>query len=254
MRLNQHSTEAMVVAQWTRLGASFAVAASEEPPDLERLLLDTARLGAGNSRLLTMGATWLAEYSSYVAKRRLAVLVREELEMEFRPVMGLLLEWVQENGRRDRHRFREVIAECQPAAVVGPLLKVMNRGPVLRELAQRQATALSRKWGVWIEEFELKEDALRPVEWVAEKNPSLAIRALCGGDLVATIAADAEAGDNSGGVGGVDFASESALARRYGASRAAVRDALLKLKLAGFARQQNRGKSRAVVWKGGLFL
>jgi hypothetical protein len=233
------SREETMARAWARLGVMFNVELAERTPDVERLLLDTARMAGGNSRLLIMAAAWLDRYADYVAKRRLAVLLDEELEAEYRPVMGLLLEWVQSRSSRHRHRFREAIKRCEPAKEPRPLLKVYERNQVLRRLARMRASKLSHRWGRWMEEFELREDALRPAEWIAEANPSLRIRAICGGDLVATIAAD-------GAQAGVCFQSESALARRYGASRAAIRDAITRLKMGGVARQVRRGKAHEV--------
>ena len=63
-----------VVRDWTRLGITFASPASPHSPDLERLLLDTARHMAGNPRLFTMAATWLGTYGRWVAHGRLAYL------------------------------------------------------------------------------------------------------------------------------------------------------------------------------------
>jgi len=62
---------------WARVGASFNVA--PEPgadPDLESLLLETARLVPGDPRLYTVTVSWLSVYSSYVARKRLRVLAR----------------------------------------------------------------------------------------------------------------------------------------------------------------------------------
>lgn len=230
-----------LTSRWVRLGALFNTAPARRTPDLERLLLDTARSAHRNIRLFIMAGTWLLGYSDYLAKRRLAALVREELEPEFQPVLGLLLETVQEISGDDRvrARFRDAIAECRPAEIAKPLLDVNKRNPALRELSQQRASSLSRKWGRWLADFQPKFKALRPLHWIAEHNPSLAIRALTGGDLVASIAADAMHGH-------ADFASESALARRYGASRSAIRDALRKLKLAGYAEQFAQGRAQAI--------
>jgi hypothetical protein len=90
-----------------------------------------------------------------------------------------------------------------------------------------------------MEPFEPRLDAMRPADWIARRNPSLALRALCGGDLVATIAADVECGANQ-------FDSEAALARRFGASRSEVRDALRKLELAGVVRHKKKGRGNAI--------
>ena len=43
------------------------------------------------------------------------------------------------------------------------------------------ASPLSRKWGRWAAEFDVKEEALRPEEWVADHNASLAVRLLARG-------------------------------------------------------------------------
>jgi len=231
--------ELTVAQEWSRLGALFNVLPASQTPDIEQLLLNTARVAAKNSRLLVMAATWLSFYGNYVAKRRLAVLVRESLEPEFRPILGFLLEWVTKNSPNGSHRFREAIAQCRPDPHPRPMLAVSARSKVLIDLAASRASPLSKKWGRWLNPFDPKPEALRPIEWIAAHNPSLALRALCGGDLVATIAADA--------AGGLDaFSSESQLARRYGASRASIRDALKKLKMAGYASQSTDGKSRPI--------
>ena len=232
-------SEQHVAAQWCRLGASFNVSPVEETPDIERLLLDTVRLAHLNSRLFIMAATWLAKYPDYVAKRRLAVIVDEELERQYRPVMGLLLEWVRTRSRKKGTPFRKAIEKCHASPIPGPLLDVSRRNHLLFCLAEQQASPLSRKWGCWLEEFDPKLDAIRPAEWIAQSNPSLAVRAITGGDLVGTIAADAAAGKKQ-------FPSESDLARRYGASRASVRAALRKLTLAGYVHQPFHGKSKTV--------
>jgi len=56
-----------VASQWTRLGAMFNVSASRQAVDVERLLLDTVRHAAANSRLVILAVTWLSKYGEYVA-------------------------------------------------------------------------------------------------------------------------------------------------------------------------------------------
>jgi hypothetical protein len=231
--------EDKVAAAWVRLGVMLNVAAANETPDVERLLLDTVRVSGGNTRLFILAAGWLSNCAEYVAGRRLSVLVAEELEEEFRPVMGFLLEWVQLHSHRNRSHFREAIRHCRPAVVAGPLADVSRRNAILHQLASDQASELSRKWGCWLEEFEIKSAALRPVRWIARENPVLSARAICGGDLVASILAEA-------GTGTVEFDSESHLARRYRATRAGVRDALRKLELSGHALQGRKGRRHPI--------
>lgn len=216
------------------------VRAARRTPDIERLLLDTARVASWNSRLFVLAAGWLALYGDYVAKHRLARLVADELESEYRPTLGLLLDWAKARGGANGSRFNLAIKACGRPADARPLFEVERRNPALARLAERRASALSRKWGRWAGDFDLKADALRPPEWVATHNPSLHERALTGGDLLASVLAECEA-DAAG------IRSEAELARRCGASRPAVRDALRRLRLAGRVRPVRRGRANAVV-------
>jgi DNA-binding GntR family transcriptional regulator len=217
----------------------FNVHPAENTPDVERLLLDTARAAAANSRLFVMAATWLAAYGDYVAKHRLARLIGDELEPEHRPTLGFLLDWVRSRGGANGSRFNLAIDACGAAQDARPLTDLEHRSPVFSRLAEKRASPLSRKWGRWMSDFEAKTNAVRPAEWVAEQNPSLLVRALTGGDLRASVLAECQA---AGGA----IESESELARRCGASRPAVRDAIRSLRLAGLIRCVGRGRGNAI--------
>ena len=226
-----------VASRWAKLGVMFNIEPVEETPDIERLLLDTSRAASANSRLFILGAGWLALYGDFVAKHRLVQLILAELEREFRPTLGFLLEWSMTDGGGSR--FNQAIDACGSAIDARPLSDVECRNTVFTQLAEQRASPLSRKWGRWMEEFELKTRALRPDYWIAEQNPSLADRALTGGDLLASVLAECEA---DGGI----IESESELARRCGVSRPAMRQAIRRLVMAGRIRSIDRGKMRAV--------
>src|SRR5687768_15672578 len=93
-------------------------------PDVERLLLDTARVASANFRLFILAASWLAQYGDYVAKHRLARLVHDELESEHRPTLGFLLEWAKDHGDSNGFRFNLAIDACGSAQDHRPLLDV----------------------------------------------------------------------------------------------------------------------------------
>lgn len=224
---------------WTRLGAMFNVAPAARTPDLERLLLRTACLAGESLPQFIMAITWLAAYGEMVARQRLARLVQTELPPASQPAMGLMLDSVVALAPRHECRFRGAIACCARQEPPGPLLEVDRRNGALARLARGEATALSKRWGLWLGPVELKTDALRPAEWIAAHNPGLAWRALTGGDLVATILAEAQAAKGY-------FKSEVELARRCGASRPAIREALQKLRLGGYARQALCGRSNEI--------
>ena len=228
-----------VAAGWSRLGAMLNVQAAARTPDIERLLLDTARVVSANSRLFILAASWLAQYGDYVAKHRLARLIGDELEPGFRPILGLMLEWAKDRGDSNSSRFNLAIDVCGSAIDGRPLLDVERLNPVFVRLAEERASTLSRKWGRWVADFEVKKDALRPASWIAEHNPGLVERALCGGDLLASVLAECEADANA-----ID--SEAELARRCGASRPAIRSAVRRLELAGRVHSSPKGRGNVI--------
>ena len=226
MSMSEHLDN--LIARWTRLGAGFSAESLPQTPDLERLILDTARHGPEMARLFIMAVTWLHLYGDLVARHRLRRLAREELEPQHHPSLGLMLDLAQ----RDAHtrRFGTIIRALPADAHPRPLFDVERTGPLLIARAERRADPLSRHWGRWCESIELKHDALRPARWILANNPSLAARADFRGDLrasvLASLAHDRDAGE-----------SELGLARRAGGSRAQVRNSLECLELTGRVRR-----------------
>ena len=230
---------ASIAAQWARLGAMLNSPPAGRTPDIERLLLDTARVSPSNSRLFILAASWLTRYGDCVAKHRLARLIRDDLEPDHRPTIGLLLDWARRHDDINESRFNRAIRACGRKRDDRPLFDVERGNPALAALARRRSSPLSRKWGRWMADFDVKADALRPAEWVVAHNPSLRPRLLTGGDLRASVLAECEAAES-------EIASESDLARRCGASRPAIRDALRTLRLAGMVRSTPRGRRNGI--------
>jgi hypothetical protein len=80
-----------LASQWARAGAMFSADPAPASPDLEQLLLDTARTGRADPRMFIMAATWLARYGDMISSTRLARLIEKELEPEHRPTLGKCL-------------------------------------------------------------------------------------------------------------------------------------------------------------------
>jgi len=211
-----------LIAQWTRLGAGFNAKPSAKTPDLERLLLDTARHAAQMSRLFIMAATWLNRYGDLIAKNRLKRLIRDELAPEHRPTLGLLLDTAQQGTRR----FQTIIANLSPAPTAKPLFNIEASNEGLSARAQRHASSLSKKWGLWCAPIEFKNDALRPPQWLMTHNRTFRSRADFRGDLRSSILASLQYDSDAG-------KSELRLARSSGGSRAQVRNSLDNLELTG---------------------
>ncbi len=211
---------------WARLGVLFHVAPSRRTPDLERLLLDTARHGPDNARLLPLVVTWLVAYGHFVARHRFKRLAQDELEPEPQAVLGLLIEEAVAHGAtRDLLIVSEV---CHPRAQPLPLSALQRHDPALAAIAERRASDLSRRWGVWAPPLALKNDALRPVSWLLRRNPGYRARIIRKGDLRASILETLRRD-----LPRATAPSESALTRLSGATRTAVRKALNALELEG---------------------
>lgn len=212
--------------RWARAGVLLNCTPSRRSPDLERLLLDTARRCPENARLLPLAATWLVEYGQFVARHRLRRLAIDELEAGHRPALGLLIDAAVAHGAT---RELLVVSDvCGPAAEPGPLSLVERSSPVLRAVSERNASELSRRWGVWAPEVEPKFDAVRPAPWLLARNPDYRDRIARKGDLrvsiLETLRRDAP---------GHMLPSEVALTRLSGATRTAVRKALVSLQREG---------------------
>ncbi len=212
------------IARWGALGAGFEPDPIGGTPDIERLLLDTARCAAQSARLVSMCVTWLRAYADLVATHRLRRLILDELDPRLHATMGFLLDASQEGEHQPAFASitKRLSASTQPA----PLFTDQTRDGALSALAQRRASPISAKWGVWAMPIEFKHDALRPAHWLMRTHPNLVTRADLRGDLRASVLAalrfDAGAGD-----------SEVALAKAVGGSRSQVRNALANLEMTG---------------------
>ena len=122
------------IGAWAALGIAFDAPPRGHAPDLERLLLSTARQLPGLPRLLPTVVTWLRIYGDAVACHRLRRLVAEELQPSERPVLGLLLT-LADHGVRPA-RFATVLRGLRPCAAPRPLFSVEAETPSLAARAR----------------------------------------------------------------------------------------------------------------------
>ena len=214
------------IGVWAALGIGFDVLPRGHNPDLERLLLSTARQLPALPRLLPTVVTWLRIYGDAVACHRLRRLVAEELEPGDRPVLGLLLTLADDGVRPAR--FATVLRGLRPCATPRPLFSVECATPSLVARARRRASPDSLRWGLWTEPLEPRPDVMLPAHAVLARNPRLRVALDLRGDLRASVLASLHHDVDA-------RTSESALARAAGGSRAQVRNALSNLELTGRA-------------------
>lgn len=208
-------------ARWVRLGVLLNVKPARATPDVERLLLDTAKACPFNPRLFVLAVTWLRAFGVYVAAHRLKKLAADDLGPDDQATLGLIIDTAADHGGA-KYLRRTVTDSLSCAQSPGPLFE-LDRGE-LAGLVKTEATGTSLRWGRWVQPVTLKPDALRPPAWVIEKNPSLSWRAAHKGGLRCSVV-EVLRRDLAG-----REVCEAALARGCGATIPAVRAALQDLR------------------------
>ncbi|MBI1367238.1 MAG: hypothetical protein GC162_01145 [Planctomycetes bacterium] len=227
------------IARWSRVGVLFGSRPARTTPDLERLLLDTARLAPGNARLFYLAVTWLSRYGNFIARHRLKRLVETDLEADKQPILGALLALaVKHVASRELLVAAEV---CSPADAPRPLFDVQRRSPALAKIAQNHACAEGLRWNLWLPDEPPKLDALRPARWIINQNHDYLDRIVRKGDLRCSILLVLRY-DTPGG----SADSEVALAEKCSANRIAVRNALDDLEREGYALRQPEPGARNI--------
>lgn len=227
-----------VVYQWAKIGVAFDTPEAASSPDLERLIIYTAQCLSQDPRLLVGAASWLCTYPLWVAKQRLEVMVRQMTNFEHRSELGLLLDTVQQ-ACGNRH-FKNTIALCEPANQHRPLYDQQRQNRAWRRAAEVEASSLSLRWGLWCQPFHPKQDAIRPAQWVLERNPGYFDRAVLRGDLRLSILLALRADPSSG-------KSELHLSKVCHSHRSALRHALEGLEQACYIRRELFGKRHGIV-------
>lgn len=221
-----------VLMRWSKLGAAFNVKAAENTPDIELLLIDTARILPENARLFSVVVSWLCRNYRLVCRHRLAGFVGRIDEPGTSAALGLILESVKIRVGIDH--FNIVIKNCSPLKSSEPLFTVDRSSKGLVAMAEAGSSDIGRKWGLWCEEVQLKNDVVRPSSWIMSENSQLRNRAVFNGNLRAsileTLVYDRKAGQ-----------SESALARCCSVTRKALREALDHLEFCQMVYRTNSG-------------
>ena len=228
--------------QWSRAGVLFNVppSRSRSPLDLEQLLVDTAVGCPADPRLFIAAVTWLSQYSTLVAAHRLKRLALKQLEPEDQATLGLLVETGVEHGAQ-KYLRKILTTSLETSPEPGPLFDVDRDW--YADNIREESTALSRQWGRWCQEVELKTDTLRSRKWILSKNPSFRERAIRKGDLrssiLETLRRDVD-----------EAVCELELARLCDATPVAVRSALseLLLECERLHIEPSRGRNGSEIW------
>jgi DNA-binding transcriptional ArsR family regulator len=231
------SAKPPLAAQWNAWGTSFVIDACEYPVHLEALLVDTAREYDRQARLFENGIAWLAEYHALVD---VPELVRQAAGLRGRDSarLAILLETAQEYIGAPA--FAPVLAVCRPWEEPEPLYDFFRDHPEMARLAKKEASPISRKWGLWAPPLDrLKRNALRPPSWIAKHNPAFMFRVLLKGDVRSKVM-------TALGEERLSEVSETELTRRAGCTRRAMHLALANLERAGLIVRKREGRRYAI--------
>ena len=231
------SSQPGVISQWTRIGVLFNTLESNCTPDIENLLIETARHIPTNPRLFTMAVTWLGQYRLLVARRRIAQMAAGIDDPVHSATLGLVLDTVRTMHHIDA--FDAVISICHRHREAMPLFVADRANPALATFARDQSSRLGRRWKLWSDAVDLKPQAVRPIEWIIERNPSYQWRAVFAGSLRASILACLEYDLPMG-------SSEAQLARRCGVTRKAVHESLDHLEFCSLVDRNRQGRENLV--------
>ena len=125
---------------------------------------------------------------------------------------------------------------CRSAPKPMPLFAVDRISSDIAQFARSRASKISQRWNLWAEAIELKMDAIRPLDWIMDKNTSLQVRAVFSGGLRSSALACLQYDAPSG-------ASEAELARLCRVTRKAMHEALDHLELCNMIRRSRAGRN-----------
>ncbi|MCA9272842.1 MAG: hypothetical protein KDA31_07340 [Phycisphaerales bacterium] len=211
---------------WAEVGVRTGGAPSGRTPDLERLLVETARHAPEDARLLQCGATWLVTFGQFVARRRLLRLVTDELNPEIQAILGLAIDEAMQRGAP--LELRSLRDTWRPLGDPVPLLYAQREQRALWANAEQNASDHSRHWGVYAPPIEFRPDDVRPPGWLVSRHPSYRDRIVRRGDVRASIIESLRFD-----APGQRVSSEAEIARLCGANPATAQRALRALELEG---------------------
>jgi len=140
MKLANFSIE----SQWVRLGFGLNSGTSDFTPDVESLIVSSARCFRENSRLTELVVSWLARNGDYVAKHRLKGRISQLTDVVEKATLGLVIESAIELGASPD--FACTVVSCELLAVPQAISLTDEHTPYFRVLAEETARDLSRKW------------------------------------------------------------------------------------------------------------
>jgi len=169
-------------AQWARLGTFLRVPPTDEPVDVERLLIASAQAAPDDARLPMIVASWLAVYGAVVDADRLQALIAE---LDAVPpagwpitsaILGALLTWGADLNA-SAQALRLAATACRPLVSTQWLSRIMRIMEACGVDRRAEARPRFLAWGLWHTEEAVKVSSIiRPRGWIEVNCPELGDR------------------------------------------------------------------------------
>lgn len=147
--------------------------------DIEQLIVETTHLGRRvdlhDGRVFKWFLTWVRDYHDLINAKRLIRL----LPQADTAVLGAVLAIAIENGANPN--LRTIIRKCKPHKTPQLLFTgIKDELGIFEKQEKAGGHKMYKKWGLYCTMLQFYDDAQRPRNWVLERNPILALRAIIG--------------------------------------------------------------------------
>lgn len=173
--------------KWKKLGMGFAGAPEmRSPVDLELLLINTAKEGRNDSRLLFGMRGWLLYHHDLVNTQRLIRLIKEKIKKgEATSVLGAILDSVVRD--KPRSALKNTLKYCRKNTAHEFVFPRISQSKVLSELNEQENHPVWKNWNLVSREMEDAKGAIRSRPYILRRNKNLLLRALIGNGVRAEI-------------------------------------------------------------------
>lgn len=168
---------------WAKLGVGFtAISKPRKLIDLEKTIIDTARVYHDHPKLLFGMRAWLLRHHDLVNGNRLIRMIKKESKTA---VLGAIIESILKAHPRSDLKY--VMKYCTPLVKKEFLFRVISESKVLADWNRKENLAVWKKWGLISREMDDMEGAIKPRQTVLKNNPNLLLRVLFGAGVKAEI-------------------------------------------------------------------
>ena len=179
----------LLYKQWKKLGVGFVFCGEiRSPVDLEFLLVQTAKEGREDSRLIFGMRGWLLENYDLVNTQRLIRLIKEEKKKNHSTaILGAVLTSIVE--AHPRSSLKSILKYCQKSKKAVFVFPRIAKSEILAQLNKKENHPIWARWNLISREIGTVQGAIRKRSYILRRNQNLLLRAIFGSGIRAEILA-----------------------------------------------------------------